>query len=381
MAVPKYPSLRCLRSFSTTLHTAKPATQSHPPRYTRGPPPYPYGPALHYKQSDSGLYGGASIQFGNKVSEKNALKSRRAWRPNIHSKRLWSDALGRFVHVKVQARVLRTVDKCGGLDEYLLGEKPGRVKELGVEGWRLRWLVMGTGKVRRRVGAEREALGLVGRGSAMGQKRSEGGKVDSLEEEVERASGEVVAHIEGSEGGPSKPGEEAGHMETALETRINHLTHALEAEAARRASQARKPTPPLPANALPSHTDVLEDEPRGRRYTKGEKRAWRAAQGRRKLGLGLDLDSTSSYLAGEWGEERVGKQVEEIEEAVDAAMEGADEEGRERLEVAMEGLRSAREELEGVGASEAVELRREEEGRGGSEGGVLGKIKGFFRRR
>jgi large subunit ribosomal protein L28 len=40
--------------------------------------------------------------------------------------------------------VLRTIDKCGGLDEYLLGEKPARIKELGMLGWSLRWKVMRT---------------------------------------------------------------------------------------------------------------------------------------------------------------------------------------------------------------------------------------------
>ena len=43
------------------------------------------------------------------------------------------------MQVKVQARVLRTIDKVGGLDEYLLGNKPARIKELGVEGCRYRW--------------------------------------------------------------------------------------------------------------------------------------------------------------------------------------------------------------------------------------------------
>ena len=41
-------------------------------------------------------------------------------------------------------RVMRTIDKCGGLDEYLLGEKPARIKELGMLGWSLRWKVMRT---------------------------------------------------------------------------------------------------------------------------------------------------------------------------------------------------------------------------------------------
>lgn len=55
---------------------------------------------------------------------------------------------------------MRTIKKCGGLDEYLLGEKPGRIKELGMEGWRLRWELLQTREVRKRYAGEREKLGL-----------------------------------------------------------------------------------------------------------------------------------------------------------------------------------------------------------------------------
>ena len=37
---------------------------------------------------------------------------------------------------------MRTIDKVGGIDEYLLGGKADRVRELGVEGWNLRWAVV-----------------------------------------------------------------------------------------------------------------------------------------------------------------------------------------------------------------------------------------------
>ncbi len=91
-------------------------------------------------------------QFGNKVLERNEIKTRRRWDPNIHDKRLWSVAMDRYLRVKVQARVLRTIDKVGGLDEYLMGESPARIKELGMEGWRMRWRLMKTewGQQRRR---------------------------------------------------------------------------------------------------------------------------------------------------------------------------------------------------------------------------------------
>lgn len=97
------------------------------------------------------------------MSEKNEIKTRRTWKPNIHTKRLWSDALARFVRVRVQARVLRTIDKVGGLDEYLLGGKPARMRELGMGGWRLRAMLMGTEMVKERFQRERLALGLEAR--------------------------------------------------------------------------------------------------------------------------------------------------------------------------------------------------------------------------
>lgn len=64
------------------------------------------------------------------------------------------------MQVRVSARVLRTIDKLGGLDEYLLGEKEGRIKELGESGWWLRWAIMQTPGVRKRFREERKALGI-----------------------------------------------------------------------------------------------------------------------------------------------------------------------------------------------------------------------------
>lgn len=60
----------------------------------------------------------------------------------------------------MQARVLRTIDKVGGLDEYLLGGKRARVKELGMGGWELRWRIWQTDMVTERFRREREALGV-----------------------------------------------------------------------------------------------------------------------------------------------------------------------------------------------------------------------------
>lgn len=123
-------------------------------------PPYPFGKRQSYQQSNTGLYGSARIRFGNTVSERNEIKTRRKWRPNVQQKRLWSVSLGTLVRTRVTTRVLRTIDKLGGLDEYLLGGKTGRVRDLGPWGWMLRWRIMQTPAIRMRFAAERAALGL-----------------------------------------------------------------------------------------------------------------------------------------------------------------------------------------------------------------------------
>ena len=62
--------------------------------------------------------------------------------------------------IKITAAVMRTIRKCGGLDEYLLGDKPARIKELGLFGWQLRWRVLNTPTMKARLAEERKRLGL-----------------------------------------------------------------------------------------------------------------------------------------------------------------------------------------------------------------------------
>ncbi|KAL8717770.1 MAG: hypothetical protein Q9225_005017 [Loekoesia sp. 1 TL-2023] len=154
-------------SFSTTTQSLARPSRSALRHTHRNIPEYPHGPSLFYKQSNFGLYGGVKPQYGNKVSELNEVKTRRKWEPNIHDKRLWSIALNRYIRVKVQARVLRTIDKVGGLDEYLLGESPARIKELGMEGWRMRWQLMQTESVKERLRKRRAELGVRPEGQEM----------------------------------------------------------------------------------------------------------------------------------------------------------------------------------------------------------------------
>lgn len=68
--------------------------------------------------------------------------------------------MNKYLRVKVQARVLRTIDKGGGLDEYLMGESPARIRELGMEGWKMRWRLMQTDWGRESVKKRRVELGV-----------------------------------------------------------------------------------------------------------------------------------------------------------------------------------------------------------------------------
>src|ERR1700710_2403137 len=103
---PSHPSLTQLRTFTCTARTLAKSTKQRLKHEHSAVPEYPYGPSQIYKQSNFGLYGMQKIRFGNMVSEKNEIKTRRWWRPNVHAKKLWSDALGRMVRVRVTTRVL-----------------------------------------------------------------------------------------------------------------------------------------------------------------------------------------------------------------------------------------------------------------------------------
>jgi large subunit ribosomal protein L28 len=77
---------------------------------------------------------GKGVLTGNHVSHANN-KSRRRFLPNIRSRRLYSETLGIAVRLKIATSSLRTIEKLGGLDAYLLGTSSA---ELGGELGRLR---------------------------------------------------------------------------------------------------------------------------------------------------------------------------------------------------------------------------------------------------
>ena len=62
---------------------------------------------------------GKTFQSGNNVSHaKN--RTRRRFLPNLQNITFISEKLGRSIQLKVAASAIRTVEKKGGLDEYLL---------------------------------------------------------------------------------------------------------------------------------------------------------------------------------------------------------------------------------------------------------------------
>lgn len=65
---------------------------------------------------------GRSVRSGNNVSHSNR-KTRRRFEPNLQRVHLLSEALGRSVPLRISTRALRTVQKRGGLDAYLLHQQ------------------------------------------------------------------------------------------------------------------------------------------------------------------------------------------------------------------------------------------------------------------
>ena len=61
---------------------------------------------------------GKNVMSGNNVSHaKN--KTKRKFLPNLQNVKLFSKSLDKFIRMKVSVRALKTVEKNGGLDDYL----------------------------------------------------------------------------------------------------------------------------------------------------------------------------------------------------------------------------------------------------------------------
>ncbi len=80
---------------------------------------------------------GKEPQFGRNVSHSNR-KTNRRFEPNLQKATLYSDALRRGISMRVCTRALRSVQRGGGLDAYLLKTADAK---LAPEGLKLKRLV------------------------------------------------------------------------------------------------------------------------------------------------------------------------------------------------------------------------------------------------
>ena len=62
---------------------------------------------------------GIRAQTGNNVSHSNR-KTKRRFRPNVQKVSFRSEALGRDVGLRISTRAVRTVQKAGGIDAFLI---------------------------------------------------------------------------------------------------------------------------------------------------------------------------------------------------------------------------------------------------------------------
>ena len=69
---------------------------------------------------------GRAVQTGNNVSHANN-RSRRRWLPNMQRTSFLSDALGETIKLRLSARGIRTIEKKGGLDAFLLSTSDSKL--------------------------------------------------------------------------------------------------------------------------------------------------------------------------------------------------------------------------------------------------------------
>jgi len=71
---------------------------------------------------------GKGVLVGNNVSHANN-KTKRVYRPNLQIVSLASEALGQSVRLKISMNALRSIDRSGGLDVFILKCKDAVMSE------------------------------------------------------------------------------------------------------------------------------------------------------------------------------------------------------------------------------------------------------------
>lgn len=74
---------------------------------------------------------GKGVLVGNNVSHANN-KTKRRYIPNLQSTKFYSEILKSFVTFKVCVNVIRTIDKVGGVDNFLKKFSPTKMSQKAV---------------------------------------------------------------------------------------------------------------------------------------------------------------------------------------------------------------------------------------------------------
>lgn len=129
------------KPIDTTIYKAGDAVpKTGVPQQKKLYPEYKYE-AMFFKRQNRGLYGGMQRKRSKTCSE-SGNKNLRAHLPNIVKAKLWSEALNKQIQTRVSTRLLRTITKEGGLDNYLLKDSPAREKTMGLKGWKLKYDIL-----------------------------------------------------------------------------------------------------------------------------------------------------------------------------------------------------------------------------------------------
>lgn len=75
---------------------------------------------------------GKHVQYGHNVSHSKRATNRR-FEPNIQQVTLVSPTLGRNISMRVSTRALRTVQKKGGLDAFLLASYDAKLTPMALK--------------------------------------------------------------------------------------------------------------------------------------------------------------------------------------------------------------------------------------------------------
>ncbi len=75
---------------------------------------------------------GKAVLTGNNVSHAHN-KTRRRFLPNIQATTLLSDALGEAIKLKLSTQTIRSIEKNGGLDAYLLSTADKNLTEEAIK--------------------------------------------------------------------------------------------------------------------------------------------------------------------------------------------------------------------------------------------------------